>query len=171
MFSSSLFIRHVYCINIYTISDRSCQFGKSYQVFKQDSKLRRAQIQGSITMKTKLLSTVATSLFLSACGQPEPIAYESLVWVNNYYVEHPVASLSSTAGGWLFRGARESGSEIRVGFLIPGSMNPDPAIMQAVLTSICPAKSEPIWQALPSRNKLIINVWTADKTFKDSTVC
>lgn len=122
-------------------------------------------------MKTKLLSTLATSLILSACGQPEPITYESLVWVNNYYVQHPVQSMTAAAGGWLFRGARESGSEIRVGFLVPRSMNPDPAKRQAVLTSLCPAKSEAIWQALPSRNKLVINVWTEDNKFKDSTVC
>ena len=122
-------------------------------------------------MKTKLLSTLATSLILSACGQPEPITYESLVWVNNYYVQHPVHSMTAAAGGWLFRGAREFGSEIRVGFLVPRSMNPDPAKRQAVLTSLCPAKSEAIWQALPSRNKLVINVWTEDNKFKDSTVC
>ena len=128
-------------------------------------------MQGCITMKTKFLSIIATSLILSACGQPKPISYESLVWVNNYYVEHPVQSMTAAAGGWLFRGAREYGSEIRVGFLVPRSLNPDPAKRQAVLTSLCPAKSEAIWQALPSRNKLVIKVWTEDNKFKDSTVC
>jgi len=128
-------------------------------------------MQGSITMKTKLLSTIAATLVLSACGQPEPISYESLVWVNNYYVEHPVQSMTAAAGGWLFRGAREFGSEIRVGFLVPRSMNPDPAKRQAVLSTLCPAKSEAIWQALPRTNKLVINVWTADNKFKDSTIC
>jgi len=122
-------------------------------------------------MKTKLLSTIAATLVLSACGQPEPISYESLVWVNNYYVEHPVQSMTAAAGGWLFRGAREFGSEIRVGFLVPRSMNPDPAKRQAVLSTLCPAKSEAIWQALPRTNKLVINVWTADNKFKDSTIC
>ena len=122
-------------------------------------------------MKTKLFSIVATTLILSGCGQPEPITYESLVWVNNYYVEHPVQDMTAAAGGWLFRGAREFGSEIRVGFLVPTSMNPDPAKRQAVLTSLCPAKSESIWQALPSSNKLVIKVWTEDNKFKDSTIC
>ena len=122
-------------------------------------------------MKTKLLCTIATTLVLSACGQPEPISYESLVWVNNYYVEHPVQSMTAAAGGWLFRGAREFGTEIRVGFLVPRSMNPDPAKRQAVLSTLCPAKSEAIWQALPRSNKLVINVWTADNKFKDSTTC
>jgi len=122
-------------------------------------------------MKTKLLCTLASALLLSACGQPEPISYESLVWVNNYYVEHPVSSMNASAGGWLFRGAREFGSEIRVGFLVQRSMNPDPAKRQAVLNSLCPAKSEAIWQALPRSNKLVINVWTADNKFKDSTIC
>ena len=124
-----------------------------------------ARIKGNYLFATTVLLT------LSACGQPEPITYESLVWVNNYYVEHPVASLSATAGGWLFRGAREFGPEIRIGFLIPGPMNPDPAKRQAVLESICPAKSEPIWQTLTSDNKLVINVWTEDKKFKDSKTC
>lgn len=128
-------------------------------------------MQGSVTMKTKLLCSIASTLLLSACGQPEPITYESLVWVNNYYVEHPVASMSASAGGWLFRGAREFGSEIRVGFLVPGSMNPDPDKRQAVLNSLCPARSEAIWQALSRDNKLVINVWTEDNKFKDSTVC
>ena len=122
-------------------------------------------------MKKEFLCTLVPFLALSACGQPEPITYESLAWVNNYYVEHPVASLSATAGGWLFRGAREFETEIRVGFLIPGPMNPDPAKRQAVLKSICPAPSEPIWQTLPSNNKIMITVWTQDKKFKDSKSC
>jgi hypothetical protein len=124
-----------------------------------------------VNMKKELLGAAALALSLSACGQPEPITYESLVWVNNYYVEHPVASLNDSAGGWLFRGAREFGSEIRIGFLVPGSMNPDPAKRQAVLETICPAKIEPIWQTLPSSNKIVINVWTEDKKFKDSITC
>lgn len=127
------------------------------------------KIQGRV--KYKLLGAAAYVLSLSACGQPEPIAYESLVWVNNYYVEHPVASLSATAGGWLFRGAREFGPEIRVGFLVPGPMNSDPEKRQAVLETICPARSEPIWQTLPSSNKIVINVWTEDRRFKDSVSC
>lgn len=122
-------------------------------------------------MKTRLLSTLSFALVLSACGQPEPISYESLVWVNNYYVEHPVASMNASAGGWLFRGAREFDTEIRVGFLLSGSMSPNPAIRQAVLNSLCPAKSEPIWRALPKDNQLVIKVWTEDRKFKDSTVC
>jgi hypothetical protein len=122
-------------------------------------------------MKKKFLCTLLPLLVLSACGQPEPITYESLVWVNNYYVEHPVQSLSATAGGWLFQGAREFKTEIRVGFLVPGSINPDPAKREAVLKSICPAKSEVIWQTLPSDNKIVINVWTKDNKFKDSKVC
>ena len=128
-------------------------------------------MQSLIKFKREFLIAAATLLSLSACGQPEPITYESLVWVNQYYVDHPVASLSATAGGWLFRGAREFGTEIRVGFLVPTPMNSDPAKRQAVLDTICPARSEPIWQTLPSSNKLVINVWTEDKKFKDSTTC
>jgi len=121
--------------------------------------------------KKEFLFAVASVLTLSACGQPEPISYESLVWVNNYYIEHPPASLTATAGGWLFRGAKEYGSEIRIGFLVPAPMSPDPALREAVLTSLCPARSAAIWQALPHDNKLVINVWTEDKKFKDSVTC
>jgi hypothetical protein len=122
-------------------------------------------------MKKEFLCTLIPLLVLSACGQPEPVTYESLVWVNNYYIEHPVQSLSATAGGWLFRGAREFETEIRVGFLIPGSMNPDPAKRQAVLKSICPPPSAVIWQTLPSGNRIVIKVWTEDNKYKDSKVC
>ena len=122
-------------------------------------------------MKREFLSGIAAIALLSGCSQPEPITYESLVWVNNYYIEHPVGSLNATAGGWLFRGAREFGSDIKIGFLVPLPLNSDPAKRQAVLNSICPARSEAIWQALPSDNKLVINVWTEDRKFKDSVVC
>jgi hypothetical protein len=114
-------------------------------------------------MKREFLLAAVSVLALSACGQAEPISYESLVWVNNYYVEHPVQSITASAGGWLFRGAREFGADIRVGFLVPGPMNPDPAKRQAVLNTLCPAKSEVIWQTLPSDNKVVINVWTKDR--------
>lgn len=122
-------------------------------------------------MKKGFLCRLLPLLALSACGQPEPISYETLVWVNQYYVDHPVQSLSATAGGWLFRGAKEFGTEIRVGFLVPKAMNPDPAKRQAVLNSICPARSEAIWRTLTSDNKLVINVWTEDRKFKDSKIC
>ena len=128
-------------------------------------------MQPLVKMKTEFLIAAATLLSLSACGQPEPVTYESLVWVNNYYVDHPVASLSATAGGWLFRGARESGTEISIGFLLPGPMNSNPATLRAVMATICPAKSEPIWQTLSSNNKLVINVWTKDRKFTDSKTC
>ena len=122
-------------------------------------------------IKTEFLIAAATLLSLSACGQPEPITYESLVWVNQYYVDHPVASLNATAGGWLFRGAREFDTEIRIGFLVPNPMNPDPDTRQAVLETICPARSQPIWQILPSNDKIVINVWTEDRKFKASKTC
>jgi hypothetical protein len=114
---------------------------------------------------------VFLALFLSACGQPEPITYESLSWVNNYYVQHPVQTLTPTAGGWLFRGARENGNEIRVGFLVPRSLNPDQAKRHAVLERVCPAKSEAIWQVLPAGNRIVISVFTEDNKFKDHVVC
>lgn len=126
-------------------------------------KLRRKTI--------KLLCTTASILALNACGQPEPISSETVAWVNHYYIEHPVATLNASAGGWLFRGARDQGGELRVGFLVPGPLNTDPEKRKAVMDTLCPAKTEAIWQALPSRNKLVINVWTADQKFKDSNIC
>jgi hypothetical protein len=128
-------------------------------------------MQGCVDMKTKILYGLAPMLFLSACGQPEPITYESLSLVNSYYVEHPVQSLTPTAGGWLFRGARENGNEIRVGFLVPRSLNPDQAKRHAVLDKVCPARSELIWQVLPPGNKIVISVFTEDNKFKDHVVC
>jgi len=111
----------------------------------------------------------ATSL--TACGQPKPVTYESLVWVNKFYIEHPVATLNATAGGWLFRGAKEVGMDIRIGFLIPEPMMSDLERRKAVLNSICPARNEPIWQFLNEENFLVIDVWTEDNKFKDSTIC
>ena len=122
-------------------------------------------------MRTKLLSTLSFALILSACGQPEPIRYESLVWVNNYYIDHPVGSVNAIAGGWLFRGAREVGTDINVNFLVPGSINQNSATRRAILNSICPAKSEVIWQVLRSSSDLVIKVRTKDDKFKDSVVC
>jgi hypothetical protein len=119
----------------------------------------------------KFWCAILPTLLLGACGQPEPITYEALSWVNNYYVEHPVQGLTPTAGGWLFRGARDNGHEIRVGFLVPGSLNPDQAKRHAVLEQVCPAKSETIWQVLPSGNRIVISVFTEDNKFKDHVVC
>jgi len=121
--------------------------------------------------KEEFLYAAVCTLSLAACGQPKPITYETLVWVNNYYIQHPVATLNATAGGWLFRGAKEVGTEIRVGFLIPGPMMSDTEKRKAVLNTICPAKTEPIWQVLHDDNQLVIDVWTDDKKFKDFTVC
>lgn len=128
-------------------------------------------MQSLVKTKREFLLAAVSVLSVSACGQPEPITYESLVWVNNYYVEHPVSSMSASAGGWLFRGAREFENEIRIGFLVPGPMNPDPAKRQAVLNTLCPARSEPIWNVMSPDSKLVINVWTEDNKFKDTVTC
>lgn len=111
------------------------------------------------------------ALSLTACGQPKPVSYESLVWVNKFYIEHPVATLNATAGGWLFRGAKDRGTEIRIGFLIPGPMMSDLDRRKAVLNTICPARTEAIWQVLEEEHYLVIDVWTEDNKFKDSFIC
>ena len=121
--------------------------------------------------KIKLFYKLAPTLLLAACGQSEPIPHESLAWVNNYYIEHPLSSMGSTMGGWLFRGAKDFQGELRVGFLVPGSFNIDPDKRKAILNRICPLKFEKIWQILPSENKLVIHVWSKDNKFKDSVVC
>jgi len=110
-------------------------------------------------------------LFLAGCWNAEPVPYESLAWVNTYYIENPVASMSATAGGWLFRGARDYRGELRVGYLIPGPIKGGTRKRQAILSMICPSKSERIWKILPSENKLVIVVWTRDNKFKDSVTC
>ena len=122
-------------------------------------------------LKGKILYAAVCTLTLTACGPPEPVSHESMVWINHYYIQNPVATLNASAGGWLFRGAKEVGREIRIGFLIPGPMTPDKDKRRAVLNTICPARTEPIWQSLRRDNKLIIDVWTDDKKFKDFTVC
>jgi hypothetical protein len=58
-----------------------------------------------------------------------------------------------------------------VGFLVPNSLNPDKATRHAVLDMACPDKSEPIWQVLPSSNKIVISVFTKDAKFKDQVIC
>jgi hypothetical protein len=50
-------------------------------------------------------------------------------------------------------------------------LNPDQAKRHAVLEQVCPAKSETIWQVLPSGNRIVISVFTEDRTFKDHVVC
>jgi hypothetical protein len=121
-------------------------------------------------MKTKLLYGIASALFLSACGA-EPITTESLSLVNGYYIEHPVRTLVPNAGGWMFRGARDYGDEIRVNILVPDSLNPDQAKRHAVLGIVCPAKSEILWEVLPRGNKIVISVYTEDDKFKDQVIC
>lgn len=111
------------------------------------------------------------SLLLAACGHSGPIPAESIAWINNFYITHPVASLSPTAGGWLFRGAQESRGELSVGFLIPEPMHGAANQRRAILSLVCPAKSEKIWQLLPSGTDLVISVWSSDKQFKDSVTC
>lgn len=110
-------------------------------------------------------------LLLVACGRGEPIPAESITWINNFYITHPVASLSPTAGGWLFRGAQDNRGELSVGFMIPEPMHGSANQRRAILRLVCPAKSEKIWQMLPSGTDLVISVWSSDNQFKDSVTC
>ena len=121
--------------------------------------------------KMKILYKLAPVLMLAACGQPEPIPYESLAWVNNYYIKHPASSLAPTTGGWIFRGAKEYSGELRVGFLVPGPVNKNPKTGRAILSRVCPGPSEKIWDLLPSNNRIAIFVWTEDNEYKDSVTC
>ena len=114
---------------------------------------------------------LAPTLFLAACGPPDPIPYESLAWVNNYYIENPASSLGATAGGWLFRGARDFRGELRVGYLIPKAISGSRQKRRGILSMMCPPKYEKIWEILPPENKLVIIVWTRDNKFKDSLDC
>lgn len=110
-------------------------------------------------------------MLLTGCGRGEPVPYESIAWVNSYYVENPISKLSATAGGWLFRGARDYRGELRVGFLIPEPMPGNAAQRRAILNLACPSKAAMIWQILPSENRLVISVWTRDNKFRDSLTC
>jgi hypothetical protein len=94
-----------------------------------------------------------------------------VAWANAYYAANPVASVNSTAGGWLFRGARDFQGELRVGYLIPEPMSGDADKRRAVLNLACPPYSADIWRFLPHDNKLVISVWTRDNKFRDNVVC
>jgi len=118
-------------------------------------------------MKIKPLYGIAPALLLAACWQPDPLTYECLTQVNSYYSSHPLASRS----GWLFRGAKDHGGEVRVGFLVPKSLSVDPNRGRAILDRICPGKFEELWQSLPSGTRLVIDVWTKDSNFSDSIEC
>ena len=122
-------------------------------------------------IKMKVLYGLTFALSLVACGQAEPVPYESLAWTNSYYIQNPAGALGATAGGWLFRGARDYRGELRVGYLIPNAIKGDRYKRQAILSMVCPPKSEKIWQILPSENKLVVIVWTRDNKFKDSVDC
>lgn len=119
----------------------------------------------------RVIFSLLLVLLLTACGRGEPVPYESVAWANAYYIKNPIASLSSTAGGWLFRGARDYRGELRVGFLIPEPMPGNANQRRAILNLACPAKSAKIWQILPADNDLVIIVWTRDNKFKDSVSC
>ena len=124
-----------------------------------------------LKIKMKILYGLTTLLSLVACGQAEPVPYESLAWANSYYIQHPAGSLGASAGGWLFRGAKDYHGELRVGYLIPGPITGNAKKRQAILSMVCPPKSERIWQILPSENKLVVIVWTKDNKFEDSVDC
>jgi len=119
----------------------------------------------------RVLHSLFLALLLTGCGNAEPVPYESIAWTNAYYIQNPISRLSSTAGGWLFRGARDYRGQLRVGFLVPDPMKGNAEQRRAILSLACPAKSEKIWQILPPENKLVITVWTRDNKFKDSLTC
>ena len=119
----------------------------------------------------RILYSLLSVLLLAACGRADPVPQDSLAWANAYYIQNPIASQSSTAGGWLFRGARDYRGELRVGFLISDPMPGGKRQRRAILRLACPSRSEMIWQILPSENKFVITVWTQDNKFKDSVSC
>jgi hypothetical protein len=120
----------------------------------------------------KVLLSLLLTLQLAGCWWgTEPVPHEALSWANAYYASNPVASVNATAGGWLFRGARDFRGELRVGYLIPEPMSGDVNKRRAVLRLACPPSNADIWRILPAENKLVIIVWTRDNKFKDDVVC
>ena len=114
---------------------------------------------------------MAPILFLVACGQADPVPHESLALANSYYIQHPAGSLGASAGGWLFRGAKNYRGELKVGYLIPDPITGDAEKIKAILSMVCPPKFERIWKSLPSGTPLVISVWTKDNKFEDSIEC
>lgn len=106
-------------------------------------------------------------LILGACQQAAPISHENMSMVNQYYLGHPIALNS----GWLFRGAKDSNGGLQVDFVATKPLNKDPAQRRAILDNVCPGKTEPFWQMLPSRTKLMINVWSEAEKINATVVC
>lgn len=119
----------------------------------------------------KFLIGFLPALVLAGCWSSEPIPQDALAWANTYYAANPVAKTNATAGGWLFRGAREYRGELRVGYLIPEPMSGNASQRRAVLRLACPPRHSDIWRILPTENKLVIVVWTSDNKFKDDVTC
>jgi len=122
-------------------------------------------------MKGLFLGSLVCLLLLAGCGKTEPVPYDSITWTNRYYITHPVETLNHTAGGWMFRGAKDIDGTLRVGFMVPAPLHPDKDRRQANLQLICPRKSEGIWRILPEDNHFYIDVWTQNLKFRDSFKC
>lgn len=119
----------------------------------------------------KFLLAPLLALFVAGCGPADPIPRQALAWANSHFSTNPIARTNATAGGWLFRGAREHRGELRVGYLIPAPMAGSASKRHAVLRLACPPRHSEFWQMLPSENDLVIAVWTQDNEFKDDVTC
>jgi hypothetical protein len=122
-------------------------------------------------MKRYILSCLVPLLLLAGCGGTDPVPYECIAWANQYYITHPVETLNHTAGSWMFRGAKDIGGALRVGFIVPAPLHADKERRQANLQLVCPGKSEDIWRILPEENHYYIDVWTQNLKFRDSFEC
>lgn len=122
-------------------------------------------------MRRYILGSLVPLVLLAGCGKTNPVPYECVKWANRYYITHPVETLNHTAGGWLFRGAKDIQGDLRAGFTIPAPLNSDEARRRANLQLVCPEKSAEIWRILPMENHFFIDVWTHNMKFQDSIKC
>jgi hypothetical protein len=126
---------------------------------------------GSMGMKLSVLCTIVSILFLTACQKPDAVRPETLTLVNNYYIEHPPASVSPTAARWLFVGVKDHSGGLLVFFQIPKPMEQEKASRHAFLKQFCPPGNGAIRDALSAKHKLVIEVRTRNNQFSDTVDC
>lgn len=122
-------------------------------------------------MKTKIMGLLAPVFLMAACMKTQPVDYQSLAWINNFYMERPASNLSALARGWLFRGAKDVRGDVNVSFVVTEPFDVKRDKRRTVLKSLCPSRYEAIWKLLDSRHDIVISIRTQDSKLRDWVTC
>lgn len=122
-------------------------------------------------MKLHVLCTIVYILLLTACQKPDAVLPEILTLVNNYYIQHPPASVSPTAARWQFGGIKDHDGELLVFFQIPEPMEEKRASRHSFIKQFCPPHNEAFLDTLSTTHKLVIKVRTKNNQFSDTADC